>query len=169
MDSPSRRLLDDIAAYVRNEDGNVSGLADLPTRWDSETDDLRRELLLAAYVHGSRRKRSAWDGLHRLLRTLLDRDEPIPDDLRYWACLVAAGLLTPPIKPRNPKFAPQDDRNDRIVHMYGYLISKGWPRANVQETIVQALDGVLDGAYVEKIFRKLKLRERIPESLRETL
>ena len=168
MGSPSEELLADIVAYLKNEDGSVPELADLTARWDSMPAGPGRELLVVAYVRASYSKRAAWDGSIRLLQTLLARCEPIPEDLKLWACGVVAGSQKPPPADRNPDFANKDSRNQRIAEMYGYLIAKGWPREEVGDAILMALED-LDDSTVRKIFKKLKLRERFPQSHEATI
>ena len=153
-----------IAAYVRNDDGHHPGLADLPTRWYQQPCPYRRDLLLWYYVRASLGKRAAWDGLHRLLVTLKGRGEAVPEPLQEWACHVAAGVISPSRENSSPNFANQDDRNDRIEHVYATLIDDGWSTKDAEGEILEALVELLDESTIRKIFRRLKLRERYPEA-----
>ena len=170
MDDHEQRnkLIEGIAAYVANEDGGAPELDDLFTRWNSLPDGPQRDLLVLAYVNASWRKRSAWDGLLQLLRHLLASGEPIPEDLKLWACAVVAGAEKAPDATRNPHFANKDSRNQRIAEMYGLLIGNGHSQGEVEEMILEAHPDMTD-SNVRKIFKKLRLRERFPGSEPEQL
>ena len=134
MDDMTAEVLDDdIRAFIEG-DGAYPELADLPGRWDSLPPDARapnhpnysaRVILIASYINFAHTKRWAWDGLNRLLVTLQERREPIPDDLQWWACTVVSRMwertLNIPSKPRNPRFAAQDDRDFRIMRVVRVL------------------------------------------------
>ena len=72
----SKEELEDIRAFVENEDGRYPELADLPAWWDRtdpgahDTDCpnyLARDIWIYSYVNWAFTKRWAWDGLNRLL------------------------------------------------------------------------------------------------------
>ena len=157
--------LDDIQSFVANEDGGLPELADLPALWDSLAPDARapdspnytaRDVLIMSYVNWANQKRWAWDGLNQLLVTLEDRCEPIPNPLKVWACSVisrqARGAFKPPQKIRNPKFAPGDGRDMRIMRVYNMLREGGWCEADAKEQIMIALDG----QDIRHVFRKMQ-------------
>ena len=109
--------------------------------WDSIPPDardpqcssyLQRDLLIISYINWAFTKRWAWDGLNRLLVTLEDRREPIPEPLKEWSCSVvsrrARGTLKVPHKPnpKNKRFAPKDGRDLRIMRVFNVLCENGW-------------------------------------------
>lgn len=109
-----------IRDFVLAEHGRVAKMSDLPFWWDQtnpgESDpDLpnytRRQTLLFSYSNWSFTKRWAWDGLQSLLKALLDRREPIPETLQWWAYGVALGTR---LRPRKAKNA---ERNARMMHV----------------------------------------------------
>ena len=130
---------DNIRAFIKNEDGSYPALADLVAQWDSLAPDARapdlpnylaREVLIFSYSNFAFTKRWAWDGLNQLLVTLQDRGQPIPDALKNWACTVVSrqfqgtrGIIPP--KSRSARFAPQDDRDFRIMRVYNVLREAG--------------------------------------------
>ncbi len=127
MGEPTADELDDIYAFIENEDGSYPELADLPAWWDSigphEGDPLMpevpaRNLMLAQYLVYARTKRWARDGLDRLHKVLMERSDEIPEVLQSHINDAYHGLLKPPPSPkRSPKFSPQDDRDFRIMHV----------------------------------------------------
>ena len=151
MDDLTDGERDDIRAFIENEDGSYPALADLVARWDSLAPDARapdlpdylaRDVLIWSYSNFAFTKRWAWDGLNRLLVALEDRREPVPNALKDWACSVVSrkfrGTLKIPPKSRNPRFAPQDDRDFRIMRVYDVLRYAGCTRENAIAEIALA-------------------------------
>ena len=92
------------------DDGFPSENNDLASLWDRMPDEFR-ELFLVPLLSESFTRAEKWKPIRRLLRKPLEADEPIPDLLQKWACLVASGLLEEPRKPANrPKKAEQNLR-----------------------------------------------------------
>ena len=154
-----------IRSFIENEGGLLPKLGDLPAWWDAIDPDARdpnlpnylaRDVLIWSYSNFAFTKRWAWDGLHQLLVTLEDRREPIPNALKDWACSVvsrqARGPFKPPERIRNPKFAPKDDRDMRIMRVYNKLREHGWSEKKVKEVIMIALDG----QDIRPVFRKMQ-------------
>ena len=137
-----------IRDVVHNESGRFPELADLPAHWDQIPPDemapdfqglTEREVIVACYSNWAFSKRWAWDGLDRLLRTLESRGQPIPDTLKVWAVGVVTGSRTPPPKPRNPRYAPQDERNHRIMRLVRSMRTHGWSREKAIGEIADVL------------------------------
>ena len=161
--------LDDIRAFIENEDGSYPKLEDLVARWDSLSPDARspdllhrskREHLIISYMNFSHTKRWAWDGLNQLLITLEDRREPIPNVLKDWAYSVvsrqARGTLKKPnkINRNNPKFAHQDERDMRIKRVMDVLREDGMSREEAIFKIADALN--LPKTTVESVVCKME-------------
>ena len=113
-----------IRAFVEDEGDKFIELADLPFWWETIPDDAldsrlpnytARHMLLVSYSNWSFTKRWAWDGMERLLKTLLERREPIPQELQYWAYGVALGTRPRPRKTKNA------ERNARMTHVVSAL------------------------------------------------
>ena len=134
----SEAEVDDIRAFVENEDGSFPELADLPAWWDATAPDARdpnfpsyraRDVLIWSYSNWAFTKRWAWDGLNQLLVTLEERREPIPDALKDWACTVVSRrfreTLKIPRKQGSGPFASQDDRDVRIMRVHSILRDEG--------------------------------------------
>ena len=161
---------DDIRAFVENESGSHPALEDLVARWDSISPDARapdapsylaRDMLIWTYVGWASTKRWAWLGLNGLLIVLQERNEPLPTPLTDWACTVVSerfqGTLKVPAKPRNPVFAPKDDRDARIQRVYLILRKRmGWTHENAIGDIARACDLKEDtvGSVLKKMRRE---------------
>ena len=166
-----------IKDMVDDDDGYFPPLADLPAwcdilpaaardvedpppTWRGPIPD--RRFLIRLYVARSQTKRWAWDGLNRLLVELEDGSDPIPPELAAWAISVVSrryrGTLKVPrkINPNNPKFAPQDDRDHRIMGVYEILRARGWTQQYALADIEDAM-GMGSGA-VESIYKKMNRR-----------
>ena len=139
--------------------------------WDSIPPDardpqcssyLQRDLLIISYINWAFTKRWAWDGLNRLLVTLEDRREPIPEPLKEWSCSVvsrrARGTLKVPHKPnpKNKRFAPKDGRDLRIMRVFNVLCENGWSEEEAKDAIMVALADHLDGQTIRSVFRKME-------------
>ena len=151
---------DDLPAWLDRDilPAAARNVEDQPPIWEGKIADQR--FLIRWYVDHSQTKRWAWDGLHRLLVELEDRGEPIPPELAEWAMSVVSrryrGTLEVPrkINPNNPKFAPQDDRDDRIMDVYRFLRRRGW----TQEEALADIEGAMGmgSGTVESIYKKMK-------------
>ena len=113
-----------ICAFVENAGDRFPERTNLPFWWDRVPEDeldqdlpayTARDMLLASYSNWSFTKRWAWDGMKKLLAVLLERREPIPDTLQYWAYGVA--LKTRP----RPRMAKNAERNARMAHVFRAL------------------------------------------------
>ncbi len=167
MDDLTPQECDDIRAFVNNEDGGYPMLADLPAWWDTTDPDARapelpnysaRVVLIASYMNWSSTSRWAWDGLNRLLATLQDRREPLPDLLKDWACGVVSSqyrnTFKVPAKTRNPRYGPKEDRDFRINRVYHTLREEG---RTVENTIGEiAFACSLPEDTVRSILRKMR-------------
>ena len=147
---------DDFGAFLREEDDSPK-LEDLPYWWDrtppDEVDpDLptypRRITMLASYLNWQRKKRWAWDGLQKLLVTLLDRGEPIPELLQLWAYRVAAG------RSRRPRHSSTSERDRRIMMILQFATNRGFGKGVIAEEIADALG--LDIETIRSIIKKEK-------------
>ena len=129
-----------IQAFVMNKDGKCAEVSNLPFWWDATPPDARdpdlpnylaRDVLIWSYQNWAFTKRWAWDGLNRLLVTLEQRRERIPDSLKDWACSVVSRqfrdtTFRPPRKQnRKSPFSAQDERDFLIMHVYRCLRSDG--------------------------------------------
>ncbi len=122
-----------LAEFLNDETGFYPTLADLPYWWDRIPPDAmdsnlpnytQRTTLLAAYNNWAFTKPWAWEGLQRLLGTLRDRQEPIPDILQWWAYAVASGRWQSPGQGRGRK--ENAERNARIMHSLSVLTNQGF-------------------------------------------
>ena len=139
--------MDKLRAFLTNEGGQFAELADLPYWWDSIPPDALhpeltrypvRTILLASYSNWAVTKPWAWEGLRRLLKVLLDRREPIPEILQWWANAYAAGTRKPPGQRRG---RPENsERNNRLMHAMRILRNDGHTRDDAIDKIAQALD-----------------------------
>ena len=150
-----------IRAFVENENGSYIELADLPAGWDAIKPDGRdeRELLIASYMNYALKHRWAWDGLNRLLVTLEDRREPIPDILKVWACSVVSrkfrGKLKVPRKQQDgSRFAAQDDRDFRIMSLYRKLRDEKMTKENAIGDIARGCS--LPEGTIESVINKMQ-------------
>ena len=112
--------------------------------------------LLASYTNFSFAKRWAWDGLDRLFKVLMERREPIPEILQTHVNAAYAKLRKPPPKPRNPRYAPQDARDMRIMRVHNVLRGSGMTEKDAKDTIMDALVGYMEEDAIEKVYRKMK-------------
>ena len=167
MDERPEVKLDDIRAFIENEDGSYPESADLVARWDSLSPDARapdrpnyltRDVLIWSYSHWAFKRRWAWDGLNQLLITLEDRREPIPKALKDWAYSVvsrqARGTFKAPDKMRNPEFGPKDDRDMRIMRVVQELCEDGMSREAAIDKVADALHW--PGTTVISVVRKME-------------
>ena len=145
-----------IRDFVENEDNSFPELDDLPKWWDGINSNLR-DGLVASYYNFAFTKRWAWDGLDRLHKVLMERREysSIPERLQFHVNLAYAGLRRPPNKPRNPRYAPKDDRDFRIMRVYNVLLEDGVSEKRVKEEIMTALDHIDDDT-IRSVFRKME-------------
>ena len=154
--------MDDLREFLFNEDGMSPELADLPYWWEQIPPDQRatdmpkhreRDVLISCYSNWAFTKPWAWEGLRRLLETLMERREPIPEALQCWANAAASGQRKPPGTGRG---RPQEgERNARIMHAFRVLQS---PMGCTQE---QAIDLIADAVYlspdgVRSVIRKVR-------------
>ena len=136
MDEFTAEKLDDVRRFVENEDGNYPHLSDLPAWWDAIGPDgpakdgngnafdgvTQRQVMLLRYLVYARTKRWAWDGLDRLHKVLMERGDKIPEPLQKHINEAYHGLLKRPVNPRrNPRFAPKDERDFRIMRVIADL------------------------------------------------
>ena len=138
--------MDDLRAFLLNEDGRYPGLADLPYWWDQIPADAisenlpnysERDILLASYSNWAFTKPWAEEGLRRLLKTLLDRREPLPDLLQWWAFARASGKRT---QPGTGRGRPEEgERKARIMQAFRVLRNRGF----TQEKAIKRIAGAL--------------------------
>ena len=96
--------------------------------------------MLLRYLVYARVKRWAWDGLDRLHKVLMERGEPIPEPLQNHVNEAHHGLLKQPSNPnRNPRYAPQDDRDFRIMHVVRALCGQGRTREQAIAEVADAM------------------------------
>ena len=135
-----------LADFLNDEPGRYPRLADLPYWWDNTPPDAmdgqlpnytQRVILLASYTNWSHTKSWAWEGLRRLLETLLGRQEPIPDILQVWAYEVASGHLKKPGQGRGRR--EEAERNARIMASLRILTAQGFTEKATIEEIADAL------------------------------
>ncbi len=82
---------EELRAFLENGDGRIPELADLPAWWDLASDApdpeldgcSQRAFLIVCYSSWAFTETWAWEGLRRLLDTLLERHEPVPEFLRW--------------------------------------------------------------------------------------
>ncbi len=166
MDELTEAERDNIRAFVENADDSFPELSDLPAMWDALAPDARsptfpnypaRDMLIFSYINWSHTKRWAWDGLNRLLVSLEDRREPIPDALKYWARTVPSrqfrGRLKIPRKQGGGPFASKDDRDFRVMRVHNVLRQMGWTRDKAIGDIASACDMPEDT--IESVVRKM--------------
>ena len=155
-----------IRAFVDNDGDKFAELADLHLWWDSLPPDAgdakfpnytSRHFLILSYSNWSFSKRWAWDGMQQLLAVLLERREPIPEELQYWAYGVVLGT-----RPR-PRKAKNAERNAKMMHIVRTLqedmgLSKEEAIAEIatalggkpEGTVRSAVDAVRDARPFEK-------------------
>ena len=146
---------------IINEEGYFPELADLPIWLGAFPPDIRsskfpafpmRDILLYSYVNWSHTKPWAWEGLRRLLRTLLERGEPIPEILQEWANAKASEKIEPPGQGRGRK--ENADRDARIMAILRAFRSKGHSLEKAKEVIADAIN--LSPEAVESVIKKVK-------------
>ena len=131
-------MLDDaLRAYLHGRDPQNPPFWDLVARWDlareAPNPAQSRGLLLIWWCAASKSERWAWDGLRKLLRTLLERPERTPQSLKVWALDVASGRLP---RPPTPVGRPaEDERNVRIYYTFQFLQLQGVSRKRALEKI----------------------------------
>lgn len=158
--------LDAIRAFVEG-DGSLPELADLPAWWDG-TKPSNRHRLVVSYHNFAFTKRWAWDGLNRLLVRFLERPgEHLPSALTFWSATVTArmweGTLKIPPKPRNPRFAAQDDRDFRIMRVV-QVLREDMPREVAIATVAGAL-GMREST-VKSVVEKMESFRPFPRTIR---
>ena len=153
-----RQELDD---FLNDESDYWPTLADLPHWWDRIPPDAmdgdlpdytQRTMLLVAYSNWAFTKPWAWEGLRRLLETLRERRELIPDILESWAYDVAAGRRRIPGQGRGRK--ENAERNARIIHSLRVLATQGFTREAAMDEIAEALS--CDVETVRSAIRKVR-------------
>ena len=156
----SEELATYIRAFVENKDAKSPELEDLlPAVWDrsgptvGDPNGPTRMLALESYSSFSLTKRWAWDGLDRLHKVLMARGEQIPELLQAHVNEAYSGQRKPPNKPRNPRYAPQDSRDFRIMQVLGALC-RFWPEKAAKNAIMIILDH-MDDDTIRSIFRKM--------------
>ena len=167
--TPEEFFYKSIRAFVIDQAGSYPPLEDLPARWDRTPADARdpkapgyllRDTLIYGAMNWAHTKRWAWDGLNRLLVTLEDRREAIPEPLKAWACSVVArqarGTFKAPQRMRNnPRFASKDERDVRIMTVHRTLIGAGMTDTDAKEAIMTALVDDMDSETVRSVYRKM--------------
>ena len=117
-------------------------MADLPFWWDEIPPDARdldlpnylaRDTLIASYSNWAFSKGWAWEGLRRLLTVLLERREPIPELLQFWAYHAASGQRKPPGQGRGRP--DEAERNARIMRALRVLRQHGYTREAAMQEI----------------------------------
>ena len=166
MDRFPQDVLDSIRAFVANEGGTYPDLADmLVAFWDEGHPEARNPNLprytlgvtaLASYLNFSHTKRWAWDALDRLFKVLMERGEPIPDILQEHVNRVYAGRVKPPPKPRNPRYAPKDARDFRIMRVHRVLRESGMTEKRATDAILDALVNHVHEDAIRSVFRKMQ-------------
>lgn len=166
MDRLPQDVLDSIRDFILNKDGSDPDLADMLVafwdRGDPDAPDPRLPqyplgvTLLASYLNFSHTKRWAWDGLERLFRVLVERGEPIPDILQEHVNRVHLELVKPPRKPRNPRYAPQDARDFRLVRVRNVLCGMGFTKRDAENAIMDALVDHVHEDTLRNAFRKMR-------------
>ena len=169
MDELTEKDREDVRAFIENTDGSYPDLSDLPAFWGAVGPDApatvrtggifpgvtQREIMLLRYLVYARVKRWAWDGLDRLHKVLMERGEPIPEPLQNHVNEAHHGLLKQPSNPnRNPRYAPQDDRDFRIMHVVRALCGQGRTR---EQAIAEVADAMgKKGDTVESAVKKME-------------
>ena len=152
--------MDKLADFLKNENGQYSELADLPLWWDAIPPDTRdpnhsnylmRDIMIFSYMNWSFTKPWAWEGLKRLLNTLLERGEPIPEPLQKWANCFASGKRIPPNK-RGRK--ENSERDARIMAAYRAFRANEYSSEKAMEIIADAIH--LSPEAVKSVFQKVK-------------
>ena len=142
-----------LKAFLNNTDGHYAELADLPFWWDNTPPDARdpelpnysrRQMLLASYSNWAFTKPWAWEGLRRLLDTLTERREPIPDTLQLWANAAASGRRKPPdLHKRGRK--DETERDVRIIDAIRVMRQvHGYSRQAAMQEIARAINVSFD-------------------------
>lgn len=165
MDRLPQDCLDSIRDFVANTDGRYPDLADmLVAFWNHGHPAAPNprlpnyslgDLALASYLNYSHTKRWAWDGLDRLFKVLMERREPIPELLQMHVNRAYAGRK-PPNKARNPRYAPQDARDMRIMRVYKLLRGGGMTDTDAKAAIMDALVDYMNEDAVRKVFPKMQ-------------
>ena len=145
MDDSEREYLRE---FLLNENREFPELADLPRRWDMIPPDAvtthpdllpiytQRDTLLASYSNWAFTKRWAWEGLRRLLETLTERQEPIPEILQSWANAASVGSRQQPGQGRGRP--PEDERDNRMRLALAVLRAEGLTRETAINEIANA-------------------------------
>ena len=153
--------MDDLREFLLNVDDKFPELADLPYWWeqipaDAVDPDLpnyrARDLLVWGYSNWAFSKPWAWEGLRRLLDTLLERREPIPAPLQRWALAVASGRRKPPGTGRGRP--DEGERNARIIHAFRVLQNQGYTQAQAINKIADVV--CRDSETVSSVIKKVK-------------
>ena len=165
MDRLPQDVLDSIRDFVVNKGGTYPDLSDmLVAFWDEGHPEAPNPYLprytlgvtaLAGYLNFSHSKRWAWDALDRLFKVLMERREPIPELLQIHVNRAYAGTK-PPRKPSSDRFAPQDDRDMRIMRVHKVLRCVGMTEKDAKDAIMDALVHDMDGDSARSVFRKMQ-------------
>ena len=159
-------MLDSIRDFVVNKGGTYPDLSDLLVAfWCEGHPEAPHPSLLPPYTLGdaalagclnfSHSKRWAWDALDRLFKVLMERREPIPEILQIHVNRAYAGRK-PPRKPSNPRYAPQDARDMRIMRAYRFLRGGGMKDRDAKDAIMDALVDYMNEDAVLKVFDKMR-------------
>lgn len=127
--------MNDVLRELLSEDSRF-GLSNLPYWWD-QFEPEERTGLLVFYCTWFTVKPWAWEGLRRLLETLMERREPIPVALQRWATFNAIGRIRPPTRVGPPN---KDDRDLRIFAYFRSLRRRGYGVEEAYEKIAAAID-----------------------------
>lgn len=159
---------DGLRAFFRDHFREDSfGLYDLPGAWDwlerenvKALATLAQQYWLVKYLEASPTESWAWEGLQRLLRTLLDRGEPIPGPLQSWALDVASGRRKPPHRGKGPP--RKDDRDQRLYVALRMFVAEH-PEVPKERAILVLADAMdMNADTVMSAIRKAR-RERFLE------
>ena len=137
--------VDELRDFIDNPDGWFPELEDLPVWWDlippdELADELpsyrERDVLIMSYSNWAFSKPWAWEGLRRLLETLRERREAIPEPLAAWAFAVATGSRTEP--GTGPGRPTEAERDFRIAVVVRRLRADGYTREEAEVLVAQA-------------------------------
>ena len=154
----AEQSLDDFLSDVLH--GRIPGtheLADLPSFWRSYTweepdpdhpEIPLRSALLAGYINRAKTNLWARQGLHRLLRDLLERAEPVPQMLIWWS-LQEFSQIDPAPKRGRPE---ESDRDYCVIAGFELLLDLGYTRMGAMGKIAELMSYELEN--IRSIIRK---------------
>ena len=154
---------EEFAAILNDEEGKYfpRALSNLPFVWDRTPPDLRdselpnyhhRDIILASYSNWAFDWVWAWEGLRRLLETLMERREPIPEILQMWAYALASGSRKPP--GQGPGRKANSERNVRILAVFRVLKAHGYTDVAAMKMIADLLETKISCEAVRAAIRK---------------